>query len=176
MTTTELATTELATTTELTETSAEQTETSEEQIEATTELAIDNPLQSTEQLDNLKALLHNYEFLLGKATGFTELKWAKGKLVFLGMDGSDEAHKLLVDFLLNFATSQKQVKTREALRPDNEKFAFRTWLIRLGWKGRETSKLRVSLYKKLSGNSAFCTEASKLRWLKKHGKRSATID
>ena len=169
-------TTELATTTELTETSAEQTETSEEQIEATTELAIDNPLQSTEQLDNLKALLHNYEFLLGKATGFTELKVAKGKLVFLGMDGSDEAHKLLVEFLVRFATEKKQIKTRETLRPDNERFAFRTWLIRLGWKGRETSKLRVSLYKKLSGNSAFCTESSKTRWMEKHGKRSTKVD
>ena len=155
-------TTELATTTEQTETSAE--------------LAIDNSLQSTEQLDNLKALLHNYEFLLCKATGFTELKLAKGKLVFLGMDGSDEAHKLLAEFLVRFATSQKQTKTREALRPDNEKFAFRTWLIRLGWKGRETSKLRVSLYKKLSGNSAFCTESSKTRWMEKHGKRSTKVD
>ena len=195
MTTTELATielttTELATTTgltetsaeiaetseELTETSAELTETSAELTEATTKLAIDNSLQSTEQLLNLKALLHNYEFLLGKATGFTELKLASGKLLFLGMNSDNEAHKLLVDFLMNFATEKKQIKTREALRPDNERFAFRTWLIRLGWKGRETSKLRVSLYKNLSGNSAFCTEASKSRWLEKYGKRSTKID
>ena len=103
MTTTELATIEL-TTTELTETSAEQTETSAEQTEATTELAIDNSLQSTEQLLNLKALLHNYKYLLGKATGFTELKLASGKLLFLGMNSDNDAHKLLVDFILNFAT------------------------------------------------------------------------
>ena len=169
-TTTELATIE-ATTTELATT--ELTETSEE---LTTELAIDNSLQSTEQLLNLKALLHNYKYLLGKATGFTELKLASGKLLFLGMNSDNDAHKLLVDFILNFATEKKQIKTREALRPDNEKFAFRTWLIRLGWKGRETSKLRTSLYKNLSGNSAFCTEASKARWVEKHGKRSTKID
>ena len=144
-------------------------------ITATT-LSLDNSLQSTEQLLNLKALTHNYEFLLGKATGFTEVKLMKGKLVFLGMNSDNEAHKLLAEFLVRFATSQKQIKTRETLRPDNERFAFRTWLIRLGWKGRETSKLRVSLYKKLSGNSAFCTESSKTRWLEKHGKRSTKID
>ena len=144
------------------------TSTSSTELTATT-LAIRNDLRTTQELLNLRTLLKNYEYLLNKATGFTGLQLAKGELVFHGLDANNDAHKLLVDFIVKFATSQKQVRTRETLRPNNERFAFRTWLIRLGWKGRETTKLRVGLYKNLTGNSAFCTESSKTRWLEKHG-------
>ena len=133
-----------------------------------TELAVTTTLDAN-ALENLARLTRTYDYLLGKATGFCGVSVFDGKLVFRGMDGSNEAHKMLVDFIVKFATSAKQVRAEKTLLPNNEKFAFRTWLIRLGWKGRETTKLRTSLYKGLTGNSAFCTEASKLRWLEKHG-------
>ena len=141
-----------------------------------TTLEVDNPLQTTQHLENLKALLHNYEHLLHKATGFCNLKLARGCLVFAGMDGNNDAHKILVDYLVRFAMHQKHIKTRETLRPTNERFAFRTWLIRMGWKGRETSKLRIGLYKGLNGNTAFCTETSKQRWLEKHSTRTTMVE
>ena len=58
-------------------------------------------------------------------------------------------------------------------QPENEKFVFRTWLTRLGWKGSEGKMERNLLYKNLNGNTAFCTEESKIRWEAKHktGKR-----
>ena len=159
-----------------TETSIDATETPIDTTETTTDitetptnkLAIE--LTNDQTFKNIAELVKTYEYLLGKATGFTGLELTGGKLVFLGMNSDDDAHRLLVDYLVRFATHQKQIRTRETLRPDNEKFAFRTWLIRLGWKGRETTKLRVSLYKNLTGNSAFCTESSKTRWLEKHSK------
>ena len=58
----------------------------------------------------------------------------------------------------------------EIKRPENEKFALRTWLIRLGWKGAEGKVERNLLYKNLAGNTAFCTPSSKARWEAKHKK------
>ena len=53
-------------------------------------------------------------------------------------------------------------------QPENEKFVFRTWLTRLGWKGSEGKMERNLLYRNLNGNTAFCTEESKIRWEAKH--------
>ena len=53
-------------------------------------------------------------------------------------------------------------------QPENEKFAFRSWLTKLGWKGSEGKTERNLLYRNLNGNTAFCTEESKIRWEAKH--------
>ena len=55
-------------------------------------------------------------------------------------------------------------------QPENEKFAFRSWLTKLGWKGSEGKMERNLLYRNLDGNTAFCTEESKIRWEAKHKK------
>ena len=115
-------------------------------------------------LKNLVNMVKRYNGLLKKATGFSDLRITQDGLVFEGMDAKNEAHRLLLDYMRRFAEANKGIKEKEELQTDNEKFAFRTWLIRLGWKGRETSKLRTSLYEGLSGNSAFCTATSKEKW------------
>ena len=43
-------------------------------------------------------------------------------------------------------------------KPENEKFAFRTWLIRLGMVGRGSSATRKELLQNLKGNSAYCNK------------------
>ena len=55
-------------------------------------------------------------------------------------------------------------------QPENEKFVFRSWLTKLGWKGAEGKAERNLLYRNLNGNTAFCTEESKIRWEAKHKK------
>ena len=128
-------------------------------------------LPSTDQaLKNMLNLVKRYNRLLRKATGFRDLRITQEGLIFEGIDAENEAHRLLLDYMRKFAEANKDIKEKEELQSDNEKFAFRTWLIRMGWKGRETSKLRTSLYEGLSGNSAFCTIESKIRWLEKHGR------
>ena len=57
-------------------------------------------------------------------------------------------------------------------QPENEKFAFRSWLTKLGWKGTEGKMERNLLYRNMNGNTAFCTEESKIRWEAKHKKGS----
>ena len=82
---------------------------------------------------------------------------------------------LLVKSVIAKAVKDKNVNLHkiEIKRPENEKFAFRTWLLRLGWKGGEGKAERSLLYKNLAGNTAFCTEDSKTRWKAKHKKASA---
>ena len=73
-------------------------------------------------------------------------------------------------------TKEKKINLHnvQIKRPENEKFAFRSWLTKLGWKGSEGKAERNLLYQNLNGNTAFCTEESKIRWEEKHkkGKKS----
>ena len=69
-------------------------------------------------------------------------------------------------------TKEKKVNLHKVVvkQPENEKFAFRSWLTKLGWKGAEGRMERNLLYRNLNGNTAFCTEESKIRWEAKHKK------
>ena len=138
-----------------------------------------------QQVLNLENLTKRYSYLLHKATGFKRIEIPSSgdsdrnsnrdsngdKVIFWGMDSNNPAHRKLVELMVEFANAQRKIMERETLRPENEKFTFRTWLIRLGWTGRETSKMRTSLYKGLDGDSAFCTATSKARWEQKHGRK-----
>ena len=44
-------------------------------------------------------------------------------------------------------------------KPENEKFTFRSWLLRLGYKGADSREARRILMKNLKGNSAFPDDA-----------------
>ena len=69
-------------------------------------------------------------------------------------DDKVKAYTLLVEKLCAAAVQQKRVTAKE--KPvENEKFAFRVFLIRLGFVGREYRVARKILLKNLSGNSAF---------------------
>ena len=71
-------------------------------------------------------------------------------------DNSDKvkAYTLLVEKLCAAAKQQKRVTAKEK-SVENEKFAFRVFLIRLGFVGDEYRVARRILLKNLSGNSAF---------------------
>ena len=49
----------------------------------------------------------------------------------------------------------------------SEKYAFRGFLLRLGFIGPDSALLRKTLLKPLSGSCAFRTEADQARWLQK---------
>ena len=114
-----------------------------------------------------------------------ELK--KDQLVFTCFqnlqDTGDTGMKTAAASLFNLLSKSITEKTKEkkvnlhkvvVKQPENEKFAFRSWLTKLGWKGSEGKMERNLLYKNLNGNTAFCTEESKIRWEAKHkkGKKS----
>ena len=65
-----------------------------------------------------------------------------------------KAYTLLVEKLCTAALQQKRVTAKEK-SVENEKFAFRVFLIKLGFVGDEYRVARKILLKNLSGNSAF---------------------
>ena len=69
-------------------------------------------------------------------------------------DAEREAFGTLMVFVVNFAKCVKSA-SRKAAQEENPKFAFRTWLIRLGMNGDEFKTTRKVLLAKLSGNSSF---------------------
>ena len=65
-----------------------------------------------------------------------------------------EAYSRFVCALVNMAKTQKRV-TAVDKGYDNEKFAFRCFLLRLGFIGNEFKQVRKILLKNLSGSSAW---------------------
>ena len=63
----------------------------------------------------------------------------------------------LAPIMVNKAKEAKRISPKE-LKPDNEKYYFRTWLIQLGLGGSEPKAYRNTLMAGLKGHSAFRTD------------------
>ena len=72
------------------------------------------------------------------------------------------------------ALTQQRVQAKEAIA-DNEKYAMRVWLLRLGMNGPEYKEERGILMRNLSGHSAFRTDADRERWQKKQNEKRDTL-
>lgn len=68
--------------------------------------------------------------------------------------GEAKAYTHLISALCDMARNQKRITAREKAT-DNDKYAFRCFLLRLGFIGAEYKDERKILLRKLSGNSAF---------------------
>jgi hypothetical protein len=112
-------------------------------------------------LDNLKRLVESKSSLIKKALGTDcipiitneetiSFPWFQGELT------SDEvkAYTCFITALSELAKTQQRVNATEK-EVENEKYAFRCFLIRLGFVGTEYKAERKILLKNLSGNSAF---------------------
>lgn len=134
-----------------------------EESETPDQLVIEMPLDgfTEEGLTNLEKLIASKANLIKKAIGAdalpierteTTLKFPWFKL----SAESDEvaAYSRYIGALCAAAKEQKRVTAREK-DVDNEKFAFRVFLIRLGFVGDEYKTARKILLRNLNGNSAF---------------------
>lgn len=76
---------------------------------------------------------------------------------FYNRDISPEKTEAYIQFLTVLIKTSKELKYASAkvAQTDNEKYAFRTWLVRLGMVGGEYKKARKILLENLSGNGAF---------------------
>lgn len=112
-------------------------------------------------LENLKRLVESKSSLIKKALGTDYIPiitteetisfpWFQGELT------SDEvkAYTHFVTALCETAKTQQRVNATEK-QVENEKYAFRCFLLRLGFVGSEHKAERKILLKNLSGNSAF---------------------
>ena len=76
----------------------------------------------------------------------------------------------LVAMMNKQALDQKRIQAK-AVNEENEKYALRIWLTRLGMNGAEYKTTRKILMENLSGHSAFRTEAEKERWAQRQAER-----
>jgi hypothetical protein len=135
----------------------------EQSDEYTNRLTIELPRSAFTDvaLDNLKRLVESKSSLIKKALGTDYIPiitneetisfpWFQGELT------SDEvkAYTHFITALSELAKTQQRVNATEK-EVENEKYAFRCFLIRLGFVGTEYKVERKILLKNLSGNSAF---------------------
>lgn len=115
-----------------------------------------------ESLVNLRRLIRSKEGLIKKAVGAKELPIVEtGEKVlfpwFTDMEPEAlHAYAVLIHKLSKTAKEAKRVTAMEK-KSDNEKYAFRCFLLRLGFIGEEYKADRKALLKNLSGSSAFKT-------------------
>jgi hypothetical protein len=81
----------------------------------------------------------------------------------------------MVSALWNFCKNATRVTAKETAT-DNEKFAMRALLVRIGMNDITNKVHRKTLLQNLTGDSAFATPESKARWMEKHGsKKNAEV-
>ncbi len=121
---------------------------------------------TSQQIDNLKKLIASKKTLIEKALGIEETEIAEDDewISFNWFDSEesidDSPKALFITKLVEAAKEAKWIVGNE--KPvENEKYAFRCFLLRLGFVGDEYKSARKSLLKNLSGNSAFKSERPK---------------
>ena len=72
------------------------------------------------------------------------------------------------------AIRQMRIFAKE-VNDSNEKYAFRTWLTRLGMNGSGLKQERNVLYRNLSGHTAFRTEADREKWKKRQKEKRMKV-
>ena len=100
--------------------------------------------------------------------GLQGLTIADGKVTFDGFPETGDADAIRAWTVLSAAMNKsaiKQIHVRaKKVDETNEKFAFRTWLTRLGMNGSEYKAERNILYRNLSGHTAFRTAKDEEKW------------
>ena len=134
-----------------------------------TRLCISMPqsLFTEASLLNLDRLLEAKGALIKKALGVTELPVVKldGKVCFPWFDGEPtpeeiKAYDHFICALCEMARNQKRVTAKEK-DTENEKYAFRCFLLRLGFIGAKYKEMRKILLRNLEGNGSFKSGARK---------------
>lgn len=112
------------------------------------------------KLSKLEKILGNKGDLIKKALGVTslEIKEDEEKVSFHWFENTDKEHLMtytkFIEALCKMSVNAKRINesSKEVI---NKKYAFRCFLLRLGFIGDEFKKDRKLLLEKLSGSSAF---------------------
>ncbi len=124
-------------------------------------------------LDRLFETVGAYEDHHGKAADGLVIE--PDKLTFSTLPETDDP-AVLRTFTTLFAMMNKQALAQSRIQAkeitgENEKYAMRIWLLRLGMNGPEYKDERRILMQNLSGNCAFRTEEEKARWQQKQNEK-----
>lgn len=142
----------------------------EAEIEESTDgLCIELPLKGTSEaaIDNLRRMVDSKAMLIKKALGADslEIEVTEERIRFPWFDRIPEPEVIsatahFLGHMLDAAKSHKRVTAKEK-ETDNEKYAFRCFLLRLGFIGDEFKETRRTLLRNLTGSAAFRTGAKK---------------
>lgn len=142
----------------------------EAEIEEVTDgLCIELPLKDTTEaaIDNLRRMVDSKATLIKKAlgAGSLEIELTDERIRFPWFDRIPEPEVVnaaahFIGKMLAAAKSQKRVTAKEK-ETDNEKYAFRCFLLRLGFIGEEFKETRRTLLQNLTGSAAFRSGAKK---------------
>ena len=135
--------------------------------EASLEVQMPQSLFTEAALNNLACLLEAKGALIRKALGIDELPvtrkddmvcfpWFRDELT----PDETKAYTHFISALCKMSREQKRISSREKT-VENEKYAFRCFLLRLGFIGSEFKTERKILLRNLSGSSAFRTGGDK---------------
>ena len=112
-------------------------------------------------LENLQKIIANKQTLFQRAFRMdsTEIEITDEKINFIWfpytVDGDEiAAYTQFISRLCDMARDAKRVSSKPA-ETDNDKYAFRCFLLRLGFIGKEYKTARKILLRNLTGNSAF---------------------
>ena len=116
--------------------------------------------------ESLLAAIAAYEDEHGKA--IDGLTFTPEGITFLSLPETDDAEKLrtftiLCGMMNKQALDQKRIQAKK-VNEDNEKYALRIWLTRLGMNGPEFKEARKVLMANLTGHCAFRTPAEEAKW------------
>ena len=129
--------------------------------DAGTGLAIQMPMMTGNEISRLEALIESKESLIKKAIGTDSLVVGEkdGKLDFpwFKADTTPEEINAYMDFVTALCRMAKEPKrvTGKDKPVENEKYAFRCFLLRLGFIGDDYKQSRKILLQNFSGSSAW---------------------
>ena len=141
-------------------------------------LTISVPLDKV-KVGNLTALVESKAGLIRKALGTQDLRIDvdEEKVSFPWFPGdldadTVQAYTEFIGALCKMSVNQKRVQARE--KPvENEKYAFRCYLLRLGFIGAEYKQTRKVLLKNFEGSSAFRTQEAADKYREKQEAKKA---
>lgn len=124
-------------------------------------IAVPKEILTDTALENLQKIIANKQMLFHRAfqTDSTEVEITEEKINFTWFPyttDSDEiaAYAQFISKLCDTARDAKRVPSK-LIETDNDKYAFRCFLLRLGFIGKEYKTARKILLRNLTGNSAF---------------------
>ena len=133
-------------------------------------------IESLRTAEDFRKAVAAYEEEHGQA--LSGITFTPETITFSSLPETADAERLtafteLVAMMTKQALDQKRIQAK-AVNEENEKYALRIWLTRLGMNGPEFKTTRKILMENLTGHSAFRTEAEKERWMEKQAaKRKA---
>ena len=124
-------------------------------------IAVPKEILTDTALENLQKIIANKQILFQHAfrTDSTEIEITDEKINFTWfpyiVDGDDiAAYTQFISRLCDMARDAKRVSSKPT-ETDNDKYAFRCFLLRLGFNGKEYKTARKILLRNLTENSAF---------------------